>query len=376
MVSGNAQDGSNVKRGAAIFGVTVAFLMSAYSVFSLVYVMQVLSASFHVTLGVVSVAVTLSFFGGALGGAALGRFADIRGRKPALLLSAIIFSIATILASQARSVVELYACWLMVGFGANAENGISYAVIVELLKGSRGVVGGAVQGLYFVGMMLDVLTLLLIGYWRTYMASVGAISLVVSVAGILLIPETAKGKPEQHKLKEIFTGRLLPVTVLGTLIVAAAFMYTIPVATLVPSVLRSGNLLVLDAVGFISFTLAGYISDVASRVKSIMAFASVGILASLTVIISGMGIGQAVVMYVGTGYFAFVGIMVSELYPIRLRGTGSNFAFLAGRIMGGLGPSIVAITFAGELQAGIGIFALGSSLLAVLSAIILMRYVS
>ncbi|MGC8661914.1 MAG: MFS transporter [Nitrososphaeria archaeon] len=363
-----------MKRGAAIFGVTVAFLMSAYSVFSLVYVMQDLSARFHVTLGVVSVAVALSFFGGALGGAALGRFADIRGRKPALLMSAIIFSVATVLASQSRSVVELYACWLMVGFGANAENGISYAVIVELLKGSRGVVGGAVQGLYFVGMMLDVLTLLLIGYWRTYMAVVGAVSLIVSVAGILMIPETAKGKPEQNKLKGIFTGKLLPVTALGTLIVAAAFMYTIPVATLIPSVLRSGNLLALDAVGFISFVVAGYISDVVSRVKSVMVFAVMGILASLMVIVSGMGIGQAVAMYVGTGYFAFVGIMISELYPIRLRGTGSNFAFLTGRIMGGLGPSIVAIAFTSELQAGIGIFALGSSLLALVSAILLMVY--
>ncbi|MDG6927786.1 MAG: MFS transporter [Nitrososphaerota archaeon] len=367
-------DGGNAKKGAAIFGVTVAFLMSAYSVFSLVYIMQELSARFHVTLGIVSVAATLSFFGGALGGAILGRFADISGRKPALLLSAVIFSAATVLASQARSIDELYACWLMVGFGANAENGISYAVIVELLKGSRGIVGGAIQGLYFIGMMLDVLTLLFIGYWRTYMLAVGAISLVVSVAGILMIPETVNVKSEKHELREIFRGKLLPVTALGTLIVAAAFMYTIPVATLIPSVLRSGNLLVLDAVGFISFTVAGYVSDKIRRMKSIMAFAAVGILSSIIAIIFGIGIGQAVLLYVGTGYFAFVGIMMSELYPIRLRGTGSNFAFLTGRIMGGLGPSIVAIAFAGELQAGIGTFALGSSCLALASAILLMKY--
>ncbi|MEM0146456.1 MAG: MFS transporter [Conexivisphaerales archaeon] len=362
------------KSGAAIVGVTIAFLMSAYSVFSLVYVMQSISIGFHVTLGIVSVAITLSFLGGALGGAALGRFADISGRKPALLLSVIIFSSATVLVSQVRSIDELYVCWLMVGFGANAENGISYAVIVELLKGSRGVVGGAIQGLYFVGMMLDVLTLLFIGYWRTYMVAVGTISMILSVAGILIVPETVKGKSEKHKLKEIFMGKLLPVTALGTLIVAASFMYTIPIATLMPSVLRSGNLLALDAVGFISFVIAGYVSDKVRRIKSIMVFAAVGIFASIVAMIFGIGIVQAVLLYVGTGYFAFVGIMMSELYPIRLRGTGSNFAFLTGRVMGGLSPSIVALAFVGELQAGIGAFALGSSLLALFSAILLIKY--
>jgi len=364
-----------MNRPAAILGVVVAFLMSAYSVFSLVYIMQTLSAKFQVTLGLISVAVTLSFFGGAVGGAVLGRFADIRGRKPALLLSVIVFSLATIFASQIRSIADLYLCWFIVGFGANAENGISYALIVELLKGSRGLVGGAVQGLYFVGMMLDVLTLSFIGYWRTYMAVVGTLSLVISVIGILMVPETAvKRGEENRKLMKIFSAGLLPVTVLGTLLVAASFLYTIPIATLVPSVLKSGNLLALDAVGFISFTIAGYLSDVVKRTNSVIVFAAIGIVASFFIIILGISMGTALLLYVGTGYFAFVGIMISELYPISLRGTGSNFAFLLGRILGGIGPSMAALMFAGNLQAGIGTFALGSSLLAIVSALLLVKY--
>jgi MFS family permease len=363
-----------MNKPAAILGVVVAFLMSAYSVFSLVYIMQTLSVRFQVTLGLISVAVTLSFFGGALGGVMLGRFADIRGRKPALMLSVIIFSIATIFASQVRSIAELYLCWFVVGFGANAENGISYALIVELLKGSRGLVGGAVQGLYFVGMMLDVLTLSVIRYWRTYMAVVGAMSLVVSVAGILMVPETTVKSEENRRLKEIFTGKLVPVTVLGTLLVAASFLYTIPIATLVPSALKSGNRLALDAVGFISFTIAGYLSDVVKRTNSVIVFAAIGIVASFFIIIFGMSMGTALLLYVGTGYFAFVGIMISELYPLSLRGTGSNFAFLLGRIFGGIGPSMAALMFAGDIQAGIGTFALGSSMLAIVSALLLVKY--
>ncbi len=368
--------GSHVRTAAAIFGVILAFLMSAYSVFSLVYIMSSVATILNVKLGIISIAITLSFLGGAAGGALLGRVADVRGRKPALLLSAIIFSVSVILTSKITSIYELYACWFMVGFGANAENGISYAVIVELLRGSRGIVGGAIQGLYFIGMMLDVLTLLLVGFWRTYMVAVGTISLVVSVFGIMLIPETIRGKSEAHKLQEIFEGKLLPITLLGTIIIAASFMYTIPIATLIPPILRSSNLLALDAAGFISFTAAGYVSDRINRVKSLIAFAALGAISSIIIIVFGIGLIQAILLYVGTGYFAFVGIMMSELYPIRLRSTGSNFAFIIGRIMGGLGPSIVALAFAGELQAGIGAFALGSSFLAIISSIFLIRHVS
>ncbi len=112
-------------------GILIPFLMSASCVFSIVYLFPDLAVAFHVSVSSLSLLVTLSFIGGAIGGVLLGMVADAYGRRVGLLLSAAIFSLSTLAAGFAKSLWELYVLWFLVGFGVNAENGITYAVVTE-----------------------------------------------------------------------------------------------------------------------------------------------------------------------------------------------------------------------------------------------------
>ncbi|WP_238842090.1 hypothetical protein [Sulfolobus sp. E11-6] len=52
----------------------------------------------------------------------------------------------------------------------------------------------------------------------------------------------------------------------------------------------------------------------------------------------------ALALFFSSAFFAFFGVWLSELYPVSVRGTGSNFALLIGRLIGGgFGTLIISI---------------------------------
>lgn len=176
----------------ALVGVLVPFMLSAYAVFSISLVVRQLSEYLLVPPSLILVAVLLSFIGGAAGGVVMGYVADRLGRRPAIMISSLLFGASVLVASLTRFLWELYVLWFIVGVGVNSLNGVSYAVVVEVLRSSKGVFGGLMQGLYFAGFLLDVVTFALLRYWRPYLLTVGAVSLAASLAASLLVPETAR----------------------------------------------------------------------------------------------------------------------------------------------------------------------------------------
>ncbi|WP_156519780.1 hypothetical protein [Caldivirga sp. MU80] len=62
----NADDG--LSRLLVFIGILIPFLMSASCVFSVVYLFPQLAVVFHVGVDALSIMVTLSFIGGAVGG--------------------------------------------------------------------------------------------------------------------------------------------------------------------------------------------------------------------------------------------------------------------------------------------------------------------
>ncbi|WP_175266926.1 MFS transporter [Acidiplasma cupricumulans] len=76
--------------------------------YSITFVLVPVSLYFHVPVSVVTLAITLSWIGGAIGGFIFGMVADKIGRKRAIIISVIIYSLGTIFAGLINSVYELY----------------------------------------------------------------------------------------------------------------------------------------------------------------------------------------------------------------------------------------------------------------------------
>jgi MFS family permease len=369
--------------------VLVPFLMSAFCVFSIVYLFPELSTAFHVGVAALSLLVTLSFIGGAVGGVFLGMVADAYGRRVGLALSVLIFSLFTLMAGFAGGLLELYVFWFLVGFGVNAENGITYAVVIENWRSGRGLMGGLLQGIYFIGIVLDALVSGVIRDWRLVLISIGATSLALSLPLIMLVPETA-GRIGLRSVGygELFRGSLLIITVLSTVLVSSAFLYTIPLVSLAPTYLSAIKppglgywLVALPLVGAIAYVVAGYVSDIYGRAKTLTVLSTIALVSSVALLLMarsypGYVTIPVVLAYFSSSIFAYLGVWISELYPMRVRATASNFAFFLGRLLGGVGPPIVAALFSYDLGVGLGYVLTISAALALASTLMLGRFAS
>ncbi len=363
-------------------GVMVPFLLSAYSVFSIIYIIPQLSSVLGVGVSLISLAVTLSFIGGALGGIVIGVVADRWGRRIGLALSISIFGLATLITSLITSIWELYLLWFLVGFGVNSENGISYAVIVEAWRSNQGLLGGIMQGLYPVGMLLDAATSFLVRSWRPYMAIIGTVSLIISLLCLLAIPET-RSQSRRANYWEIFSPQYRSITALGTILVASAFMFTVPFISLVPTyilirgfrgITYEATLIALSTLMAISFGLAGYIMDRWGSFKTTITLSTLALFSSLLFLVANlMNWGYLVIMPIALGYFsssffAYMGILMGRLYPLQVRATGTNFTFLLGRIMAGIGVALAA-SISSNLGIGMSFLMLASSIAAIASSV-------
>lgn len=283
-------------RPLIILGVLIPFLMSAYCVFSITYLFPEIASTMHVSITALSLAVTLSFIGGALGGVVIGMIADAYGRRIGLAASIVLFSIATILAGLVNNLWELYVAWFIVGFGVNSENGITYPIIADNWTRGRGLMGGVVQGLYFVGLMIDAVVTSLAAQWRLAFIIIGAMSLLFSLPWVLVIPETVKRVGiTRVNYSELFSRDYLLITIFGTILVALAFLLTIPLVSLAPTYMRimrieqlSMWLIILPIIGAFAYGLAGYLSGVFGRALTLIALSVIAIIASILLIITSL----------------------------------------------------------------------------------------
>ncbi|MDP8002596.1 MAG: MFS transporter [Caldisphaera sp.] len=365
-----------------IIGILIPFMLSSYALFSISMVLKKLSSIFNVPLSIISLTFPIDFIGGAIGGLILGRFADRIGRRSITIISTIMFSVSTLLASFSRSIIEIFILWFFVGVGVNAENGIAYALIIETLGSYTGSFGGLVQGLYFVGFGLDALTYRFLPYWRSLFLVVGTISLIVGFISSYIIKETlsVSKKFKSDPMKLLFDKNYVKKTILFSLIVIGAFLLSVPLLSIGPSFVESiglGSMTgILSLIGFISFWIAGYLSDKIGRAITAIIFSIIGLIAGslLCILFNRIELTLVILLisliFIASGLFSYDGIWVSEAYPTSLRATASNFVFLFGRLIGGFSPEIVALISNGNLAYGIGIISALSSFIILISSMI------
>jgi len=287
------------------------------------------------------------------------------GKKNTVLITILMYSISTILIFFINNIYQLYALMFFVGAGVNGENGISYVLISFLEKTRlRGTVGGFMQGLYALGALLGAITAstILPRYgtmaWRYVFLITGIVSLF-SLISWLFIPDFSNdnfGKHRMLNVTEIFNRNVIKLTLVGSIFAFASFMFLIPLFSLAPTYLqdygmRSYYIIYVGLVlASLVYGLSGYISDRIGRKKTVIYFSLMAIIFSaLFLYVNYEFLGyfipvSLVLIYMSSSFFAFYGVWISELYPPKMRGAGSNFTLLVARILGGgFGPLIVVL---------------------------------
>ena len=324
------------------FSILLLFLISATAIYSIVPLLPSLEMKFHTSLTTLALVLSLGWIGGAIGGLIIGVLSDSYGRRLMLFISVIMFGLSLLLSYFITSVYLLFVTWFFVGFGVNGENGISYAVVAEALKGGRGTIGGFMQSLYFAGYLLS----LVLALTHFSFLIIGILALTLSPLSFTITESIRKGSKPFSNLKEI-NGRLATIS---SLLAISAFLYTVPFVSLLPTLFKELHvsyltLIIASLIGIVFYTLSGYISDVIGRKKATIIFSAIAIIGGLLFYFLVHSFPLIIfLVLLGSSFFSYLGVWISELYPPKLRATGNNLSFLLGRIIGGgFGVTLVTL---------------------------------
>ncbi|MDQ0380470.1 MFS transporter [Amycolatopsis thermophila] len=371
--------------------------------YPMAYISQSLDVS---TLQIVQVA-TLQGFASIAGGILCGWLGDIVGRRWTYTGSVLMFGIAALLGGLAPTYLLFLLTRLLAGVGMGGLFGLSFSMFAECWKTrKRGMMGGSIQAMYFVGQILTegVLYFCLVRFgehtgWRTGYILIGVATLVIGAAAAVLLPESEQWRTYQRELTEgripenlrrtkvplldLFRGGYARGTFLFMGLATALFLTTNSLISYLSTFLikvekvplGTASLIVLLGliVTAVTYPVAGLLSDVLKRKWAFFAssaFGLIGFVWFLTLVLThSTAIGAdfwasptfwALMMCAGaSGGFGVLGVWMAEFFPTRIRSSGSNLGYYAGRGLGaGLFP-LIALSLAGTVPLALALGIVG-----------------
>jgi MFS family permease len=330
----------------------------------------------------------LFLIGAAFGGVVFGWLGDRIGRTKAMMWSVLAYSIFSGMCAFATAPWHIGTFRFLAALGMGGEWALGVALVSEVFPNkSRPFMAGLIGAAANVGFLMVALLSLglnsvvasLTGFFSAILPASMAEALVANGAWRLLflmgampalltffirvfVPESELWKNVHEKqarkvsVQEIFRPGLLKHTVLGSLLGAVALLGTWGSVQWIPAwghKLSNGQagvretLQICSALGAIVFTLlAALLADRFNRkvVYLTMSVLSLGACAVLFRLPMEYGFGlQFWTFLVGgltASFYGWLPLYLPELFPTRLRATGSGFAFNSGRILAAGGAVI------------------------------------
>jgi SHS family lactate transporter-like MFS transporter len=371
------------------------------------YPLAYLSDSLHVsTIQIIQVS-TLQGFASIAGGLLFGWLGDLLGRRWTYTISVVLFGIAAILGGLAPTYLLFLLTRLLAGVGMGGLFGLSFSMFAECWKTERrGAMGGAIQAMYFVGEILTegaiYFCIRAFGHdtgWRTGYVLIGAGTVVIAVLAAVLLPESRQWRAYQEELR---SGRLpeelrrnkvplidlfRPGYALGTVVfivlATAMFLTTNSMISYLSTFLikvekvslGTASLIVLLGLvcTAITYPLGGMLSDVIRRKWAFFwscAFGLIGFTWFLVLVLSkNAHVGEDFWTYQtfwalmlcasACGGFGVLGIWMAEFFPTRVRSTGSNTSYYAGRGLGAGVFPLFSLSVAGTVPLALALGIIG-----------------
>jgi MFS family permease len=311
--------------------------------------------------------------GAAVGGIVLGSLGDRIGRTRAMGVCILFYSVFAALGAWARDPWQMLALRFLVGLGVGGlwPNGI--ALVSECWSGaSRPLVSGTMMAGLNAGILL--LSQLARQWpvtpdsWR-WLFQFAGVPALLGLLVLVALPESPRwlasrgaARSPVTPLRELFQPALLRFTLVGILISSipmigawSASKWMIPWADKVAGAADSGYKAATQgwwALGAVLGSFAG--AQLASRLGRRTSYALISLATVVVTIAMFLGTAplrpgfHAVVFtqgFVATLFFGWLALYLPELFPTRVRATGSGLAYNSGRFATALGVLAAGFLF-------------------------------
>lgn len=118
-----------------ILAVAVTVLLNAldgFDVLSISFASPGIAEDWGIGRGALGIVLSMELVGMAIGSVVLGRYADLAGRRPTMLISLVFMALGMFLASTATNIESLSACRIMTGIGIGGMLAVTNAVASEM----------------------------------------------------------------------------------------------------------------------------------------------------------------------------------------------------------------------------------------------------
>ncbi|HEY4087507.1 MAG TPA: MFS transporter [Bryobacteraceae bacterium] len=346
-----------------LFSAQAGYMLDAMDVLLFVLTINVLREAFHLSAaqaGLVS-SFTLAF--SAAGGIVFGILSDRIGRARSLILSILIFSLASAGTAASWNLASLLFWRAVIGIGLGAEWSTGAVLVAETWPPEhRAKAVGIMQSGWALGYMLAAgMTAVILprfGWRALFLAGLFPALLALLIRRHVEEPEIWQRTAHNRAApREIFQGILRRRTILASLLASTVLFAYWGLFTWIPGFLSastdkggagltivksSGYVIPMQLGAFAGYVMFGWLADkIGRRPAFVLYVLAAAILTPIygatrdpqTLLALGPAIG-----FTGTGFFSMFGAMLSELYPTGVRGAGLGFVYNIGRGCSALAP--------------------------------------
>ena len=321
---------------------------------------------------------TLTLVSAAVGGLSFGVIADRIGRVRALNITIAIFSIASLGAATAQSVVQLAVWRTLLGIGMGGEWASGAVLVAESLpselrnKATSAMQStwaiGAILAVVLAGLILDVLPLG-VNAWR-YLFAFGALPALLTLWVRRRVDEPALWRESKaisatatNPYRLLFSRALRRRTLLACLLASLlqfaywGLFFWLPNLLASPVEQGGAGMTVVKSTGWLIpvqlGAFVGYLSfgPLADRFGRRRIFAGFLVAAAFLVPVYGRMVHNPVALFVlspilgcvGHAYWSMIAPLLSELFPTAARATGQGLGYNSGRLLGALAPYVIGV---------------------------------
>jgi len=308
---------------------------------------------------------SLTLIASAIGGLLFGVVADRVGRTRSLMISILVYSLASAACALSHSVVQLAVFRFILGLGMGGEWTAAAALIAETWRPEhRGKALGLMQSAYAIGEAIAALVVALVlphfGWRAVFFVGVLPAILVFWIQSSVPEPQLWMQRKTSTARPRIFTllrGDVLRDGLLATTMNTCSLFGYWGLFTWIPAYLslppsQGGRglsmvktttfFLVLCGGKFVGYAAFGFLADIFGRRKPYFTYL---IIAAALVPIYGLTrsplwllvLGPFVAFF-GTGFFSGYAAIASEIFPGEIRAAAMGFSYNVGRGLSAFAP--------------------------------------